>query len=275
MLKCRQVTEQASEWLEGDLNRVQRARIRVHLALCRHCRQFISGLRATSELVQAKQLEEESPSHELVQRIDAALQEKLSGVTDNTPFTPVSPDTEAGNDPLIDSVTEPHDPKVRRIFAEIEEREGMVPNLYRAYAHNPEVLEHNWNRVKSLMYAGNLEPVLKQSIATLVSHDNACRYCVVYHRGLLIELGISETAIQAMMGHEDYGVLSHKNQALLKLAREANRNPHGTPPELVQQARDAGASELELVEALGIMELYVSFNRFLDSLRVPLETQQS
>ena len=271
MLKCREVTEKASDWLDGNLGLLERVRIRAHLALCAHCRHFMSGLETTGQLVRSVTPDSQPVSDQLLQRIDAALERRLQSVNGSEQAAAIDNGVEAVNDPLIDSVTEPQDPTVQRVFAEIQEREGMVPNLYRAYAHNPEILEQNWNRVKALMYDGALSPELKQSIATLISRDNQCRYCVVYHSQMLRALGISELSIRSMMDREDYSILPQKDQALLRLAREANRNPHGTTPELVEAARNAGASERELVEALGIMELYSSFNRFLDSLKVPLD----
>ena len=35
--------------------------------------------------------------------------------------------------------------------------------------------------------------------------------------------------------------------------------------------RSAGASNAEIIEALGVMELFTSFNKFLDSLQVDID----
>jgi len=35
--------------------------------------------------------------------------------------------------------------------------------------------------------------------------------------------------------------------------------------------RDAGATDGEIVEALGVMEVFTSFNKFLDSLQVDID----
>lgn len=267
MLSCREFAEKSGDWLDGVLGRPDRLRMRVHLLACRHCRAWLSGLEATQSLVQAKGTPETAASERAQERftnaIDRRLSQEKSGPVEWAP---------AGNDASIAPVQEPTDERVKRVFAEIEAREGQVPNLFRAYANNPQVLEHNWARVRSLMYEGQLDPRLKQGIAYLVSYDNSCRYCLVFHGKQLRELGVTSEQIDAMARHEDYTLLGHKEVALLRLAREANRDPHGTSVEMVDGARNAGDSEMEIVEALGIMELYCSFNRFLDTVKVPLDS---
>ena len=47
MMSCREVSEKASAHLDGELSARQRMGIRLHLAMCRHCRRFLRQLRAT------------------------------------------------------------------------------------------------------------------------------------------------------------------------------------------------------------------------------------
>lgn len=41
MLMCRDLVKQADVYLAGDLPRMQRWSIRMHLFMCRHCRRFM------------------------------------------------------------------------------------------------------------------------------------------------------------------------------------------------------------------------------------------
>lgn len=45
MLNCREVTSQADALLEGELSWYPRLQVRLHLAMCRHCRRFVSQMR--------------------------------------------------------------------------------------------------------------------------------------------------------------------------------------------------------------------------------------
>ena len=48
MLSCREVTEQATEYLEGDLSFWRRLVIRLHLGMCRHCQEFVRQIELTA-----------------------------------------------------------------------------------------------------------------------------------------------------------------------------------------------------------------------------------
>ncbi len=82
------------------------------------------------------------------------------------------------------------------IFAEIKGAFGMVPNLFRTYAHFPPLLEANWNKVKAVMMQGNLSRKVKETIAVLVSKDNSCSYCVAAHSGALKAIGVTDEEIK-------------------------------------------------------------------------------
>lgn len=51
MLRCRDVTERASELLDGDLSLRGRLVLRFHLALCGMCRTYLDQLRKTRGLL--------------------------------------------------------------------------------------------------------------------------------------------------------------------------------------------------------------------------------
>jgi alkylhydroperoxidase family enzyme len=69
--------------------------------------------------------------------------------------------------------------KVKEIYDEIKSQIeiNFVPNLYRTMAPNPEYLEVNWNRVKTIMVNdGKLDRLTKEIIAVAVSAVNGCDY---------------------------------------------------------------------------------------------------
>lgn len=47
MLKCKQLVNQSSEYLDGNLSAVQKLNFRLHLFMCKHCRNYVSHLRTT------------------------------------------------------------------------------------------------------------------------------------------------------------------------------------------------------------------------------------
>lgn len=69
--------------------------------------------------------------------------------------------------------------KVKQIYDEIKTQLEIdfVPNLYKAMGHNPDYLETNWNRVKTIMVKqGKLDRMTKEIIALTVSAMSGCDY---------------------------------------------------------------------------------------------------
>ena len=162
-------------------------------------------------------------------------------------------------------------PSVGPIFQEIEKAFGMVPNLFKTYAHHPPLLQANWNKVKAVMMEGSLTQKVKQTIAVLVSRDNSCSYCVAAHTGALRALGVTDNEISAIEEDPDKADFTPREKALIRFARKANREPLRIPAEEFRALRETGATDAEIVEALGVMELFTGFNKFLDSLEVDLD----
>jgi len=169
---------------------------------------------------------------------------------------------------MIDPATA--ESQVQEIFAEINTAFGRIPNLFKTYAHHPPLLDANWNKVKRVMVEGVLARKVKESIAVLISKDNSCRYCIAAHEGALQSIGIDPEEIRLIETDLDRADFTSKEKALIKLARKANSAPLQVADDDIAAARTAGATDSEIIEALGVMELFTSFNKFLDALQVDL-----
>jgi hypothetical protein len=51
MLSCKALVARASEFLDGELGLGQRMSVRMHLAMCRHCRRFIKQVRLSQAVL--------------------------------------------------------------------------------------------------------------------------------------------------------------------------------------------------------------------------------
>jgi alkylhydroperoxidase family enzyme len=93
---------------------------------------------------------------------------------------------EAGDMSLVDreiDVNVPYvlaseDPVVRDVYGEIKARMGIpfIPNIFKALAHQPEMLQAKWESYKAIMGQGRLRRLTKELIAVAVSAVNACFY---------------------------------------------------------------------------------------------------
>lgn len=163
----------------------------------------------------------------------------------------------------------------KMVIHEIRHALGRVPNMFLAYAHYPPLLRANWNKAQAVMMEGSLPRKVKEIIACLVSRDNDCSYCLTAHAAALRRCGVDKEEFSRICDDVDRLVFSPKERALIRLARRANLVPHEISDAEFTLVRDAGASNAEIVEALGVMELFVGLNRFVDSLQVDLDMEES
>jgi len=161
--------------------------------------------------------------------------------------------------------------EVQDIFAEIEGAFGMVPNLFKTYSHFPPLLKANWNKVKVVMMQGNLSRKTKEAIALLVSKDNSCAYCVAAHTAALKSIGVTEKEINIIESEIEKSMFTEKERELITFARKANKDPNRITDKEYESLKKTGVSNSEIVEALGVMELFTAFNKFLDSLNVAVD----
>ena len=161
--------------------------------------------------------------------------------------------------------------EVQEIFTEIEGAFGKISNLFKTYAHFPPLLKANWNKVRAIMMQGNLRRKTKEAIALLVSKDNSCAYCVAAHTAALKSIGITEKEINIIENEIEKSMFTEKERELITFARKANKDPNGITDKEFGKLKKAGASDSEIVEVLGVMEIFTAFNKFLDSLNVEID----
>ncbi len=74
-------------------------------------------------------------------------------------------------------------PEARAVFDDIRALRGTdyVNNFWRALAHDPALLKATWERLKTVMAPGALDPLTKEMLYVAVSVANGCEYCVHSH----------------------------------------------------------------------------------------------
>lgn len=77
MLKCRDVTAVASDYLDRNLTLRQRVGVWWHLLICVHCRRFLRQLRTVVGMLRRREPRYTQPSEALLQRCEAHIQAQL------------------------------------------------------------------------------------------------------------------------------------------------------------------------------------------------------
>ncbi|MFP4044954.1 MAG: carboxymuconolactone decarboxylase family protein [Rhodosalinus sp.] len=80
------------------------------------------------------------------------------------------------------------------VFEEIRAARGTdyVNNFWRALAHDPAQLRATWDRLKTVMAPGALDPMVKEMVYLAVSTANSCSYCIHSHTAAAKAKGMTE-----------------------------------------------------------------------------------
>jgi uncharacterized peroxidase-related enzyme len=112
-----------------------------------------------------------------------------------------------------------------------------------------------------------LSPGERELIASYVSSRNECRFCAAAH-GAFAAAQLDEGArlVERVRHDMDAAPVPDKLRALLRIAGAVQEGGRHVTTELVDAARQAGASDLEIHDTVLIAAAFCMFNRYVDGL---------
>lgn len=110
----------------------------------------------------------------------------------------------------------------------------------------------------------------RELIATIVSYRNECTFCTTAHAAAAdILLGDDEISAKVKVDINTAPV-SNKMKTLLTIAIEVQQGGKNVTTESVQNAKNAGATDLEIHDTVLIAALFCLYNRYVDGLAAAL-----
>jgi uncharacterized peroxidase-related enzyme len=167
--------------------------------------------------------------------------------------------------------------EVARLFEAAEALLGRAPNFYRFLANSPLVAKMllPFNAVLQRQGGGSVLPAkIKEMVVIKTSDVNGCEYCYAHNTSLGMAAGITEDQVQAI-GSDDYmdsPLLSPREKAAVLWAEHVTRNTAKSRDDVWEAVREQ-FTDAEIVELTLISGMFNMFNRFMNSLHVPLEPQ--
>jgi len=138
-----------------------------------------------------------------------------------------------------------------------------VPGILKCFATHPPLLRHMMDLSEDLIFSdGYLNRRHKEMIATLVSAENSCPYCMDSHSYFLRVHGGSPAVLDAILSG-DLGscAFTAGERALLSFACKVNANSHEINRKDVDWLIQCGWSEPQVAEAVHVAALFSTFNR--------------
>jgi uncharacterized peroxidase-related enzyme len=112
-----------------------------------------------------------------------------------------------------------------------------------------------------------LTPGERELIATYVSAENDCKYCQTIHGAIAAHhLGGNEELVTRVKANYQETDISPKLKTLLAIAGKVARSGKDVTEEDIARAREEGASDLEIHDAVLIAAVFCMCNRYVDGL---------
>jgi len=144
---------------------------------------------------------------------------------------------------------------------------GNVPAMFRMVSNSPAALRSMWGSFGAFA-GGKLGAKLGEQLAVAIADRNRCEYCLAAHNVLGANAGLSsETLAQAQRGQSDDPRTAAALKFVLKLVDQRGQVSAAD----VQAVRDAGFSEGEVVELVGVTALNLFTNYINNALDVPVD----
>lgn len=153
------------------------------------------------------------------------------------------------------------------LFGEVKAKLGLVPNMTRAMANSPVVLE-SYIRFSGALGHGKLSAKLREQIALLVAEVNQCHYCLSAHTAIGRLVGLKDSDLA---GAREADSDDARTAAALKFAKAVLVTSGAVSTEQAMAVRKAGFSDGEIAEIIASVALNAFTNYFNKAANVPVD----
>jgi AhpD family alkylhydroperoxidase len=145
---------------------------------------------------------------------------------------------------------------------------GVVPNMFRVWAHAPAIMSKIAPLTATLLADGALRGWYKELVATRVSILAECEYARAAHANLALKKGASREQVEALdlLSPEVYSTTEHLG---LVCADRLFRSADALDDDFFESLR-THFSEAQIVELLGTVAMLLGLTRFINALRIPV-----
>ncbi len=155
-------------------------------------------------------------------------------------------------------------------FAAVEEHLGVLPNSTLTMARWPELMEAFARLNAVVMGDGQVDRVLKQMVAAMVSSAAGCAYCQAHTAHVAQRRGAEEEKLAALWEFETSPLFTAAERAALRVAHGAGCVPNAVSDEDMTALRSHFSDE-QVVELVAVMANFGFLNRWNDTMSTELE----
>ncbi|MBC7870129.1 MAG: peroxidase-related enzyme [Chitinophagaceae bacterium] len=165
------------------------------------------------------------------------------------------------------------DPKAKQVYEQItaELGFGIVPNLFKSMASNPDFLEANWKKFRGVILQGSLPRTLKEMIGVAISQSNDSEYALKVHLHGLSALGMSEEVLRTLVSDFEACPLPAREKAVIRFGLLAATQPKQLQQAHFDELRSLGLDDTEIFEIVATANLFTQVNQYTDSISLEVD----
>jgi uncharacterized peroxidase-related enzyme len=148
--------------------------------------------------------------------------------------------------------------RARDLLDAVKGKLGLVPNMTRAMANAPAVLD-GYMQLSGALGKGDLPAELREQIALAVAEANGCDYCVAAHSALGRMVGLTSDQVRdSRLGT----AVDPKAGVLIRFALKVLDTRGGVADADLEEVRRSGFDDAAIAEVVANLALHVFTNYF-------------
>ena len=166
--------------------------------------------------------------------------------------------------------------ELEEVYSGIVSARGKLSNIMRVHSLHPAAMQAHMNLYLTLMFGrSGLNRAERELLATVVSAVNGCDYCVRHHSEALLAYWKDPERV-AMVARDHSSVdLPERARSMLDYAVLSTRNPSAVTEVHIQDLRDAGFSDRDILD-INLITSYFNFvNRIASGLGVEFSDEEA
>jgi uncharacterized peroxidase-related enzyme len=157
--------------------------------------------------------------------------------------------------------------KVKAVFEGMEKKIGAVPNVFRAMAHNPEMLEA-FLALNATLPKTKLDGKLRELAYIKTSELNDCDYCLHHHRAIGKKAGLNDRQVSETADFETSDAYDDLQREVMRYAEQVTR--HINVDDALFDSLKKALGDREIVELAMTVGIANFTNRVTETLRMEL-----
>ncbi|MDB5384377.1 MAG: Carboxymuconolactone decarboxylase family protein [Planctomycetaceae bacterium] len=161
--------------------------------------------------------------------------------------------------------------KTKELLDTVKSKLGLVPNMTRAMANSPAVLE-GYLGFSGALTKGSLSAKIREQIALAVSEANGCDYCLAAHSAIGKMFGLTPEQIR---DSRQGTAIDHKTDVLIRFARKVVDTHGRVSNSDVDEVRSAGFDDGVIAEVVANAALSIFTNYFNNAVETDIDFPQA